>query len=197
MLATPQFYMIFLCFVFSAGAGLMTIGLMKAFPGKALAAGGLSAGEASAVAGTAMAVFFSLANGVGRIAWGTFSDKLGRKASIVLMTATQGAFVIAFQFMAGTPGLLYAGATLIGFNFGGNFALFPTVTADTFGARYVGQNYGWVFLAYGVGGILGPKLGGRLGDLGSFPLAFTICGVLCLVASAIIACVKPPKARAA
>ncbi len=191
MLRTPQFYMIFLTFAFGAGAGLMTIGLMKLFPQTALESGGLSAEAASAVAGTAMAVFFSLANGIGRIAWGTISDKLGRKASITLMMASQGIVVIAFQWMAGTPALLYLGAALIGFNFGGNFALFPTITADTFGAKYVGQNYGWVFLAYGVGGIFGPILGGRLGDLGNFPVAFTICGVLVLVAAGIIAAVKP------
>ena len=192
MLATPQFYMIFLCFAFGAGAGLMTIGLMNAFPAKALVASGLSADEASAIAGTAMAVFFALANGIGRIAWGTLSDKIGRKPSIVVMMASQGIIVILFQWMAGTEGLLYAGATLIGFNFGGNFALFPTITADTFGAKYVGQNYGWVFLSYGVGGILGPILGGKLGDMGNFPLAFTICGVLCLLASVIITFVKRP-----
>jgi OFA family oxalate/formate antiporter-like MFS transporter len=95
--------------------------------------------------------------------------------------------------MAGSEYLLYLGATLIGFNFGGNFALFPTITADTFGAKFVGQNYGWVFLAYGVGGIFGPKLGGVLGNSGDFELAFTICGALCLVAAGIIACVKPPR----
>ncbi len=193
MLRKPQFYMIFLCFVFGAGAGLMTIGLMKAFPMKAMMTGGLDWKEASAAAGLAMAVFFSLANGIGRIAWGTMSDKLGRKASIFIMLATQGVIVIAFQKMAGTPVLLYVGAALIGFNFGGNFALFPTITADTFGTKYLAQNYGWVFLSYGVGGIFGPLLGGKLGDLGNFPLAFTICGALCLVAAAIIAMVKPPQ----
>lgn len=107
--------------------------------------------------------------------------------------ATQGIMVILFQWMAGTPVLLYLGATLIGFNFGGNFALFPTITADTFGTKFIGQNYGWVFLAYGIGGIFGPILGGKLGDVGNFPLAFTICGVLCLVAAVIISMVKPPK----
>jgi OFA family oxalate/formate antiporter-like MFS transporter len=147
--------------------------------------------KASAIAGTAMAVFFSLANGIGRIAWGAMSDKLGRKSSIIVMCATQGIFVLLFTSMAGTTWSLYLGATLIGFNFGGNFALFPTITADTFGARYVGQNYGWVFLAYGVGGILGPVMGGKLGDQGNFPLAFTICGVLCIVAAVIAALVTP------
>ncbi len=191
MLKTPQFYMILLTFAFGASAGLMSIGLMKLFPIQALTDAGVA--HASAIAGTAMAVFYSLANGLGRIAWGAMSDKLGRKTSIIIMMGTQGIVVILFQWMAGTPALLYLGATLIGFNFGGNFALFPTITADTFGAKFVGQNYGWVFLAYGIGGIFGPMLGGRLGDMGNFPLAFTICGILCLVAAGIITLVKPPK----
>jgi OFA family oxalate/formate antiporter-like MFS transporter len=193
MLKTPQFYMIFLCFVAGGGAGLMSIGLMKLFPMEALQANGLDKASASAVAGTAMAVFFSLANGFGRIAWGAMSDKLGRKLSVIIMLATQGVVVLAFPYMAGTEGLLYLGAAIIGFNFGGNFALFPSMTADTFGNKFVGQNYPWVFLAYGVGGIAGPKMGGVLGDMGNFPKAFTICGVAVLVASGIAAMVKPPK----
>ncbi|MGM0596834.1 MAG: L-lactate MFS transporter [Myxococcota bacterium] len=191
MLKTPQFYMIFMTFLFGAAAGLMAIGLMKSFPSIALQEKGISKTEASAIAGTAMGVFYALANGLGRIAWGVISDKLGRKVSLVIMTATQGIIVILFPYMAGTPYLLYAGATLIGFNFGGNFSLFPTITSETFGAKYIGQNYGWIFLAYGVGGIGGPIMGGKLGDMGNFPLAFTIAGGLCLVGALIVAFVKP------
>jgi MFS transporter, OFA family, oxalate/formate antiporter len=193
MLGKIQFYLIFLTFVFSAGAGLMSIGLMKLYPMEALQKAGISEVQASAIAGTAMAVFFSLANGLGRILWGMASDKLGRKTSIIIMTATQGIIVILFTYMAGSEWLLYLGATLIGFNFGGNFALFPTITADTFGAKNVGQNYPWVFLAYGVGGIIGPILGGKLGDLGNFPLAFTISGVAVLVGTILMILVKPAK----
>ena len=181
LLKTYQFKLIFMTFVFSAGAGLMSIGLMKLYPMEALQSAGYSAAEASAISGTAMAVFFSLANGIGRIAWGTMSDLMGRKVSIILMTATQGLCVIAFPTMASNELILYVGATFIGFNFGGNFALFPTMTADIFGSKNVGLNYPFVFLAYGVGGIGGPILGGFLGDMGNFPLAFTTCGVLCLV----------------
>ena len=193
MLGKVQFYLIFLTFVFSAGAGLMSIGLMKLYPMDALQANGLSAVEASAIAGTAIAVFFSLANGIGRIVWGMLSDKLGRKTSILIMTATQGLLVIAFTYMAGHEYLLYLGATLIGFNFGGNFALFPTITADTFGAKNVGQNYPYIFLAYGVGGILGPILGGKMGDLNNFALAFTISGIAVLIGTVLIFFVKPAK----
>lgn len=186
IIGTLQFRLIFLTFMFSAGAGLMSIGLMKLYPMEALQNAGHSAVEASAIAGTAMAVFFSLANGMGRIAWGTLSDLMGRKASIILMTASQGICVIAFPAMAGNELILYVGAAFIGFNFGGNFALFPTITADIFGADNVGLNYPFVFLAYGAGGIGGPILGGFLGDFDNFPLAFTVCGGLCLLGALLI-----------
>ncbi|MGI9602250.1 MAG: L-lactate MFS transporter [Acidimicrobiales bacterium] len=192
MRRTPQFHLISLTFAVSAGAGLMAIGLMKLWPVEALTDGGLSEDEASAIAGTAMAVFFSLANGAGRLVWGAVSDLIGRKQSVVLMTASQGVFLLAFIPMAGNEYLLYLAAALIGFNFGGNFALFPTLTADEFGDRAVGQNYPWVFLSYGVGGIIFPILGGWLGDLDNFPLAFAICGVACLIGALAIALVFPP-----
>jgi OFA family oxalate/formate antiporter-like MFS transporter len=193
MLNTPQFYLIFLTFAVSAGAGLMSIGLMKLYPMEALQANGYSMLEASAIAGTAMAVFFSIANGIGRIVWGTLSDLLGRKRSVILMAASQGLVLLNFTTLAGDEYLLYLGATLIGFNFGGNFALFPALTADEFGNKTIGQNYPYIFLSYGVGGILFPLLGGMLGDLGNFPLAFTVCGVACLIGALASAIIFPPR----
>jgi MFS transporter, OFA family, oxalate/formate antiporter len=197
MLRTPQFYMILLTFVFAASAGLMVIGNIVLFAKDELAKAGIDDAAAVAIAGTAMAVFYAIANGLGRIIWGSISDKIGRKKSIMLNVISQGVLVIVFQWIAGVEGLLYLGAALIGFNFGGCFSLFPSITADTFGTRYIGQNYGWVFLAYGFGGIMGPILAGKLGDLKNFPLAFTISGILCLIAAIIIFQVKPPKLKSA
>jgi MFS transporter, OFA family, oxalate/formate antiporter len=193
MLKTFQFYMIVLTYAFGAGAGLMSIGLMKLWPMEAMEANGISREVASAAATVAMAIFFALFNGLGRIIWGMISDKIGRKMSIGIMMATQGAFVILFQWMADVQITLYIFAVLIGFNYGGLFSLFPTITADTFGSKHFGQNYGWVFLAYAIGGIIFPILGGKLGDLGNFPLAFTICGILCFVAVFTNYLVKPLK----
>jgi OFA family oxalate/formate antiporter-like MFS transporter len=193
MLRTPQFYLIFLTFAVSAGAGLMAIGLMKLWPVEALVDGGMLEAEADDIAGLAMAVFFSLANGIGRITWGMMSDRLGRKRSVVVMAASQAVFLLAFIPMAGSEYTLYLAAALIGFNFGGNFALFPALTADEFGDSAVGQNYPWVFLAYGAGGIIFPILGGALGDLGNFPLAFAICAGACAVGAVATALVYPPS----
>jgi OFA family oxalate/formate antiporter-like MFS transporter len=191
MIRTRQFFIIGLTFIFSAGAGLMSIGLMKLYPIEALERSGYSTAVASSIAGSAMAIFFSIANGLGRIVWGSISDVLGRRRSLVTMSALQGIMMIAFIFLARQPILLYVGAAIVGFNFGGNFSLFPTMTADTFGSRHIGQNYPYVFLAYGIGGTFGPLLGGVLGDMGNFPMAFAICGILCLAGAVLISRIKP------
>ncbi len=51
-----------------------------------------------------MAVFFSLANGLGRIVWGWLSDWLGRRLSLAIMAGSQAAFLMVFTQAAGTPG---------------------------------------------------------------------------------------------
>jgi len=199
MLKTSQYYMVLLTFTFSAMAGLMVIGSIKLFGIDALVAGGMDAAKASATAGTAMAVFYSLANGIGRIAWGTLSDKIGSKRSIVLMCAIQGVMMLSLFKLGGTATGLFLAAALIGFNFGGNFALFPTITADFFGTKSIGQNYGWVFLAYGVAGIAGPQLSGYYRDLAkgggvaAWQTPFLIAGFACLLGAVIMALAKPPK----
>jgi OFA family oxalate/formate antiporter-like MFS transporter len=199
MVRTPQFYMLWLTFVFSALAGLMVIGIIKLFGIDALQErSGMTEKAASAAAGVAMAVFYALANGLGRIVWGAVSDKIGRKTSIIIMTAFQGVMMVAFYLIGGSVGLLFAGATIVGFNFGGNFALFPAITADFFGTKSVGRNYGWLFTAYGIGGIVGPMMAGHFKAIGkghgvtAWMPAFMIAGALCIVASIITILIKPP-----
>jgi len=199
MLRTPQFYALWVMFIAGAMAGLMVIGCIKLFGIDALRSSGMTEAEASAAAGTAMAVFFALANGLGRIGWGILSDKLGRKLSLFLMLLFQGIVMLLFYQMGSSVPLLYVGSAIIGFNFGGNFALFPAATADLFGARNVGPNYGWVFTAYGVGGIVGPVLAGRFraaaegGDPSVWITPFVIAGVACLVACCLTLVLKTPK----
>lgn len=195
MRKTPQYWMLFFMFMIGAGSGLMVIGVIKLFGIDALQESGSTAKEASVIAGTAMALFYSLANGIGRIAWGAISDKISRKWSFVTMFAMQGLMMIAFFFIGGNEYLLYAGAAVIGFNFGGNFALFPAATADFFGNKSVGLNYGWVFLSYGFGGIVGPIAGGIMGDNSAWMWAFIPAGVLLLVCAVIAFLLKPPKAK--
>jgi OFA family oxalate/formate antiporter-like MFS transporter len=198
MMRTAQFWELFVIFAVGALAGLMVIGIIRLFGIDALTASGMDVAEATVVTGTAMGLFYALFNGLGRIVWGAVSDKLGRKNSIALMSLLQGVMMILFYFIGGSEWGLYLGATLIGFNFGGNFALFPAATADMFGNQNVGVNYPWVFLAYGVGGVFGPILGGMMGDVGAWAWAFIPAGIACLAAAGLALALRPPvRARPA
>jgi MFS transporter, OFA family, oxalate/formate antiporter len=193
MIATPQFWSLFFIFLVGATSGLMIIGIIRLVGCECLMSSGLSEPEALLATGTAMGLFYALANGVGRIVWGKISDQLGRRTSIALMSALQGVMMIAFYYVASSEIGLYLGAAVIGFNFGGNFALFPAATADYFGNKNVGTNYPWVFLSYGVGGIVGPILGGYMGDMRAWEMAFIPAGIACLIASLVALSLKPPR----
>jgi MFS transporter, OFA family, oxalate/formate antiporter len=202
MLRTPQFYGLWLMFVGSATAGLMVIYCIKLFGIDALQTNEAVA-DAGKIAGTAMS-FYAILNGLGRIIWGTASDKIGTKLALVLMCAFQGIIMLVFFQMGHTVVGLVVGACIIGFNFGGNFALFPASTATFFGSKHVGTNYPWVFLAYGVAGIAGPQVAAHFkdaaaaaGQVGAWKTPFIIAGVACLVAAAIGLMLRRPAAHAA
>ncbi|MBN1381641.1 MAG: MFS transporter, partial [Deltaproteobacteria bacterium] len=199
MMKTPQFYMTWFTFFFSAIAGLMVISCIVLFGIDALKAAGMTATAAAAAAGTAMALY-AIFNGLGRIIWGTVSDKIGRKMSIFLMCLLQGIIMLVFYKMGGTVITLIVGACIIGFNFGGNFALFPAITADYFGNTNVGLNYGYIFLSYGIAGVVGPQIAGYFkdaakgsGDPGVWVTPFMIAGIACLVGAVITLISKPPR----
>ncbi|MDD4870247.1 MAG: OFA family MFS transporter [Kiritimatiellae bacterium] len=194
MVRTSQFWILFLTFFVGATAGLMVIGVIQLFGKDALTAAGMTPDKANIIAGTAMGLFYALMNGFGRIIWGTVSDKIGRKTSIVLMSALQGIIMIVFYFICQREFCLYLSAAIIGFNFGGNFALFPAATADYFGNKNVGTNYPWVFMAYGVGGVVGPVLGGVMGDAKAWMWAFVPAGIACLIMAVAALKLSIPKA---
>jgi len=202
MLRTPQFYSIWTVFLSSAIAGLMVIYCIKLFGIDALSYHGVeNAGITTETAVAWLAIF----NGLGRILWGMISDRIGRKNAIIIMSALQGIAMLAtyhvFIYTGLSTGLVIS-ACLIGFNYGGIFALFPAVTADWFGNKEVGRNYGWVFSAYGVAGIVGPLLAGLFKDAaagGTSPIGwmtpFLIAGVSCLVGAVIMLVTVRPGQR--
>jgi MFS transporter, OFA family, oxalate/formate antiporter len=199
MMGRPQFYMTWLTFLFSSMAGLMVISCIVLLGIDSLKAKGIDAKAAAAVAGTAMA-WYAILNGLGRIVWGMVSDKIGRKLAIFLMCLFQGIIMLLFYNMSGVPATLIIGACIIGFNFGGNFALFPAITADYFGNKSVGLNYGYVFVSYGIAGVVGPQIAGYFKDAakGSTDPAVWITplmigGIACLVGAAITLMLKPPR----
>ena len=200
MLRTPQFYMLWSVFMFAGISGLMVIYCIKLFGIDALEHHGVAG--AGAITGTAMA-WYAIFNGLGRIAWGSVSDRIGRKTTITLMAVLQGVTMLITYHVFISFGLAYGFivvAALIGFNYGGSFALFPAITADYFGNKNVGSNYGWMFTAYGVAGLAGPLLAGYFKDAaqgsaqpGVWMTPFIIAGGVCLLGAIVMAFTTRPK----
>lgn len=184
MIVTVVFWLLWFMFLFAATAGLMTLGNVKSAAAaidpltSSLPVWGLIA---SIIVGV-MSIF----NAMGRIVWGALSDRIGRVTTMVIMFTFLTIGMFSFAFLSTTYAswiIVMIVASLVGFCFGGNFALFPSSTADYYGTKNVGSNYGVLFTAYGVAGITGALAAGLIVDFtGSYILAFTITGVLAIIA---------------
>ena len=184
MIVTVVFWLLWFMFLFAATAGLMTLGNVKS---AAAAIDPISAGLptwgliASIIVGV-MSIF----NALGRIVWGAVSDRIGRVTTMVTMFILLTIGMFAFAYLSTTFAswiIVMIVASLVGFCFGGNFALFPSSTADYYGSKNVGSNYGVLFTAYGVAGIIGALSAGLIVDFtGSYVLAFVLTGVLAIIA---------------
>jgi OFA family oxalate/formate antiporter-like MFS transporter len=185
---TSAFWMLWLAFMLASSCGLMVIGSLKDF---GIREGRLSDFEAEGALGL-LAVF----NALGRITWGWVSQRLGARRTLVLISLLQAAMVLALVEMGSQVWTLEVAACWVGFHFGGNLALFPLLTAEYFGTRHLGANYGLMFTGYGLGGVAGPMLAGSVWDvLGSYRWAYLPAAVGCLVAMGLALAVRPPRPK--
>jgi len=149
MLATWQFYALWVVYFLGVAVGLTAIA--EASPQVSTLA------KSSAVLSGAVALgIMSVFNGVGRLTWGSISDRLGRSRTVLAMCLC-AAVACAFLLRHATGfWQLQVGLCLAAFSFGGFLALMPSFTADYFGPKNVGANYGLLFTAFGVCGFWVP-----------------------------------------
>jgi OFA family oxalate/formate antiporter-like MFS transporter len=225
MLATPRFWLLWLTYFAGCTAGLMVImnttNVWLSFPLLEVARStevvpkGTYDGIVSA--GATAVIVVAILNAAGRIIWGRISDSIGRQKTLIIMYVSAGIAMAALNWLSTYP-LFLVGVGAVGFTFGGFLALFPAVTADNFGTKNVGANYGWMFSAYGAGGLFGPWLAPKLMtvvqkvpyeavdktgalvrqscEAGSYLKAFVISAVLCFAAAVVIALLLRPSTRA-
>lgn len=187
MIRTPQYYIIFVIYIFANIAGLMIIGHASPIGQKVA---NLSPAEASAIVG-----LLGLVNSLGRLFWGAASDKLGRFRAVIIMFIINAVAMFSMNFLS-TFWLYAIGVSMITFCFGGAMGTYPSLTADTFGPKYVTMNYGLIFLAYSVGAIIGPQLAAYVKEIsgGGYHLAFIITGTLCSIGAIMAMLFKAPIA---
>ena len=187
-LRTPQFWMLWFMLFLNVTAGILFISnavpIMRELTG--------------APPATALAIygFIALFNGVGRFFWGAISDRIGRNWAYILIYGSQ---VLIFFVVGGVHSLplvatLFAVVLLC---YGGGFGTMPSFTADYFGTKYMGVNYGWILLAWGVGGIVGPIFVAFVKDhTGSFAGALPFIGFVLLAAAILPVVARRPGAAA-
>lgn len=151
---------------------------------------------ATAAAAGAIYGYVAVCNGLGRFFWGWVSDRLGRNMTYTVMYLIQ---VVIFILLARTHsfGAVALEFAVILLCYGGGFGVMPSFNADYFGTQFMGQNYGMILTAWGVGGIVGPLIAATVKDrTGSFEGALIPVAIMLLVAAVIPFFIKKPQAKA-
>jgi len=171
MMKTRLFWMIFIMFISSAFVGLALIGTSGTIASVQL---GLSPTPAAT-----LAMVIAIANTLGRVLGGMLSDKIGRINTFYLMLIVQSATMIAFLFFSELWHLII-GVAIVGACFGAFLAVFPAITADQFGLKNLGKNYGIMFLAWGIAGFINAPIQGLLIGEGSgaFNAVYIFCAIV-------------------
>mgnify|MGYP003586558148 CR=1 FL=1 len=174
MLTEPLFYLIAPIFVLGASAGIMVMGHASPIIQKVL---GLSPREASVIVG-----FLALANTFGRVFWGGISDKFGRFPILAVIFVVLGLSLTAMS-QASTYIPVVAAMLTIGMCYGGFMGMMASVTADAFGPKHLGVNFGIMFLTIGIASIIGPRMAAVIAqnNHGDYTQAFIIAAAFAVV----------------
>jgi len=183
VLKQPMFYLVWLAYFFAAGAGLMVIGKLAKMVDV----------QAGFKAGFILVALLAIGNACGRLIAGYASDTFGRTKVLAFCAGLQALLMFLMPSMSSAVIMIFF-AMLMGFNYGSNLALFPSITKDFFGLKNFGLNYGLVFTAWGFGGLVLPTISGMIYDATkSFQFAFYAAGVVCILAVFIALVIRKPE----
>ena len=174
-LKTPTFYFMWIAYALGCSAGLMVISQLVPFA--------KSVGIASAAIATMGLVVGAVGSASGRILSGWMSDAIGRLNVLRLMIAVSMIAMPILYSVGSSVGPLYVMVFIVYWCFGTQLSVNASTCSDFWGTKNAGINYGMLFTAYGVAGIIGPKIGGWAFDkYKSYQYAFYWAAVLALVA---------------
>jgi len=184
--ATPQVYGLWLLLFLNVTAGIFVIS--NAVP---MISQFASVGIPTAALWYGLIAIF---NGLGRFFWGSISDRLGRNLTYTIMYLIQVVIFFTVGHLAGLAGVLTCFAIVL-LCYGGGFGVMPSFNADYFGTANMGQIYGFILTAWGVGGVVGPAIAGFVQDrTGSYTGGLSTIAIMLLVAAIIPFFIKKPQA---
>jgi OFA family oxalate/formate antiporter-like MFS transporter len=182
MMKTWQFYALVFMFIVTTQSGLMVIA--NAAKILAEAAKGVPFLVANA---WILSSYGGAVNALGRVGTGLYSDKIGRANAYSLNCLVSALFMFIMPWIAGSGNvfLLFVAIGIAYWQYGGGLSLMPSFTADFFGPKNLGFNYGLVFIGWGLGFFMA-RLAGTIKDMtGTLDWAYWISGII-LVAGVLV-----------
>jgi OFA family oxalate/formate antiporter-like MFS transporter len=186
---TPTMWFMWIAYALGTSAGLMVISQLAPF-----------ATSQKVVAGVGSTLFIvgAVGNASGRILSGWMSDALGRLNVLRLMIALSAIAMPILYAVGANVTLLYILVFAVYWCYGTQLSVNASTTSDFWGTKNAGINYGILFTAWGVAGIIGPIIAGQLFDkYKNYKAAFYTAAVLAVIALFFEFIAKRPKAPAA
>lgn len=194
MLKTPIFWLMFVMMCMMSTSGLMVISQMATF------AHDFGVGKATVFGLAALPLALTIdrfTNGITRPLFGWISDRAGRENTMCFAFALEGVAMTLWLLTRSDPLIFVLLSGVVFFGWGEIFSLFPSTLTDTFGTRYATANYGWLYIAQGIGAVFGGPLAALLHQhAGSWMPVFGSAIALDLGAAVLaILVLKPGRAR--
>ncbi len=189
MLRTRTFWALWAAYCLGTPAGTMVISQLVPFA--------RASGHTAAIAGLAITVG-AVGNTAGRILSGWLSDHFGRLNTLRLMVLVSTVAMPLLFVMRENLTAFFILLCIVYYCYGTQLSVYASTCADIWGTKNLGFNYGLLLLAWGVAGILGPVLGGRVYvATGEYRWAFFIAAALSLVSLAALFVAEPRRPPAA
>jgi len=155
MLRTPIFWLMFLMMTMMSTSGLMVISQMGVFTRDFGMAGVVVFGLP--VLPLALSID-RITNGLTRPFFGWVSDRIGREHTMTIAFAVEGAAMTVWLLTRQHPAVFVLMSGVVFFGWGEIFSLFPSTLTDTYGPKHATSNYGFLYMAQGIGSVLGGPL---------------------------------------
>jgi oxalate/formate antiporter len=193
MLRSPIFWLLFAMMTMMSTSGLMVISQMGAF------ARDFGVADVAVFGLSALPLALTLdrvTNGLTRPFFGWVSDRIGRENTMFIAFALEGVAMTAWLVTRDNAVLFVLLSGLVFFGWGEIFSLFPSTLTDTFGSRHATTNYGLLYMAQGVGSILGGPLAALLYQrTGSWTGVFAVVIAMNFATAALALSVLKPVRR--
>jgi oxalate/formate antiporter len=194
MLTNPIFYLLFVMMAMMSTSGLMVVSNVGPFANEFKVAQVLVLGMAALPLSLTLS---RVTNGLTRPFFGWVSDHIGREYTMALAFSLEALAILVLFAFIDNPAMFVVLTGLVFFGWGEIFSLFPATLTDTFGPKFAATNYGFLYIAQGVGSILGGPAAAYLKQAtGSWTAVFILVACLdALTAFLAIVVLKPMRQK--